>query len=68
MDLSSLLPYLTGPIGALVTLIWVVWMQRQDISELRRTVDAERRRADSAEEAARTSNNLIAGLLDRSRQ
>lgn len=68
MDITQLFPYLTGPIGALVVLIWVVWMQRKDLAELRRTVDAERRRADSAEEAARTSNQLIAGLLDRSRQ
>lgn len=68
MDITQFFPYLTGPIGALVVLIWVVWMQRKDLAELRRTVDAERRRADSAEEAARTSNQLIAGLLDRSRQ
>lgn len=68
MDPSVLFPYLTGSGGALAVLVWVVWMQRKDISELRKTIDAERRRADSAEEAARTSNQLIAGLLDRSRQ
>jgi hypothetical protein len=43
-------------------------MQRRDLAELKRTVDAERLRANSAEEAARTTNQLIAGLLDRSRQ
>lgn len=67
MDLTNLLPYLTGPAGAVAVLIWVVWMQRQDIKELRRTIQAERSRADSAEEAARTSNALIAGVLERSR-
>ena len=68
MDPSTLFPYLTGSGGALCVLVWVVWMLRRDISDLRRTVEAERRRADSAEEAARTANQLIAGLLDRSRQ
>ena len=67
MDITQLFPYLTGPIGALVVLIWWVWTLRKDVSELRRTIDAERRRADSAEEAARTANQLIAGVLERSR-
>lgn len=67
MDLTQILPYLTGPIGALAVLVWIVWMQRRDIAELRATIDAERRRADSAEEAARTANALIAGVLERSR-
>ena len=67
MDLTQILPYLSGPAGALVTLAWVVWMQRRDIAELRATISAERRRADSAEEAARTANALIAGVLERSR-
>lgn len=62
-----MLPYLTGPAGAVAVLLWWVWTQRRDIAELRRTVDAERRRADSAEEAARTANALIAGVLERSR-
>ena len=67
MDVTTLLPYLTGPAGAVAVLIWMVWLQRKDIAELRKTVEAERRRADSAEEAARTSNALIAGVLERSR-
>ena len=67
MTLTELVPYLTGPAGALIVLAWVVWTQRKDLAELHRTVDAERRRADSAEEAARTSNALIAGLLERTR-
>ena len=67
MDLAQIAPYLTGPIGALVVLVWWVWTLRRDISELRKTVDAERRRADAAEEAARTANALIAGVLERSR-
>ena len=67
MDATQLFPYLTGPIGALVVLIWWVWTLRKDLAELRGTVDAERRRADAAEEAARTANALIAGVLERSR-
>ena len=67
MDITTLLPYLTGPMGALAVLVWVVWTQRRDIAELKATIDAERRRADSAEEAARTANTLIAGVLERSR-
>ena len=63
---AELLPYITGPAAAVVVLMWVVWTQRQDIKELRRTIAAERSRADSAEEAARTVNQLISGLLDRS--
>jgi hypothetical protein len=63
VDPSVLLPYLTGPVAALVVLIWVVWMQRKDITELRRALDAERSRADSAEEAARTTNQLLSGLI-----
>ena len=67
MDATTLLPYVTGPAGAVAVLVWVVWMQRRDLAELRRTVEAERKRADSAEEAARTANTLIAGVLERSR-
>ena len=67
MDVTTLLPSLTGPVGAVAVLVWVVYMQRKDIAELRLTVEAERRRADSAEEAARTSNALIAGVLERNR-
>jgi len=65
VDPSAVIPYLTGPIGALAVLVWVVWMQRRDIAELRAVIEAERRRADAAEEAARTTNQLIAGLLER---
>jgi len=61
----DVLPLLTGPVGALAVLIWVVWMQRRDLAEQRRTIEAERKRADVAEEAARTANALIAGLLDK---
>jgi hypothetical protein len=67
MDPSALLPYLTGPIGALAVLVWVVWMQRKDLAEQRRTIEAERRRADSAEEAARAVHQLMAGLIDKAR-
>ena len=67
MDPSQVLPYITGPAAGLAVLIWVVWMQRKDIAELRKIIDAERRRADAAEEAARAVHQLMAGLIDRSR-
>lgn len=67
MDFPAVVPYLTGPVGALVVLAWWVWTQRRDINELRKIIDAERHRADAAEEAARTANALIAGVLERSR-
>ena len=63
MTAADVLPYLTGPVAAVVVLIWVVWMQRQDIKELRAEREALLKRADSAEDAARTSNALISGLL-----
>ena len=67
MDPSQLLPYITGPAAGLAVLIWVVYMQRKDITELRKTTDAERSRADAAEEAARVTHQLIAELITRSR-
>ena len=67
MDPTAILPYITGPAAALAVLIWVVWMQRKDIAELRKIIDAERRRADAAEEAARAVHQLMAGLIDRGR-
>ena len=67
MDPSQVLPYITGPAGAVAVLIWVVWMQRKDIAELRKTIDAERQRGDASEEAARATYQLVAGVLDRSR-
>jgi hypothetical protein len=68
MDTATLLPLLTGPVAGLAILVWVVWMQRRDLADLRKALDAERRRADSAEEAARTTNSLLAGLINRVRQ
>jgi len=68
LNATDVLPLITGPVGALAVLIWVVYMQRRDLSEQRRTIEAERRRADVAEEAARTANALIASLLDKSRR
>lgn len=68
MSPTDVLPLLTGPAGALAVLIWVVWMQRRDLSEQRRTIEAERKRADAAEEAARTANTLIASLLEKASQ
>lgn len=68
MDYTAILPFITGPSAAVAVLIWWVWTLRKDLSELRRTIDAERRRADAAEEAARTANALIGGVLERTRR
>jgi hypothetical protein len=65
VDPAEILPYLTGPVGALAVLIWVVWMQRQDIRELRRALDAQTTRANSAEDAARTTLATINALAGR---
>lgn len=65
MDAATLLPLLTGPSAALAVLVWVVWIQRRDLTDLRRALAAERTRADSAEEAARTTNTLLAKLMDK---
>jgi hypothetical protein len=63
---TTVVPLLTGPVAALVVLIWVVWMLRQDIKDMRRALEAERRRADSAEEAARASLTVISALTGQS--
>lgn len=65
MDAATLLPLLSGPTAAAAVLVWVVLMQRKDLADLHRALDAERKRADSAEEAARTTNTLLAGLINR---
>ena len=62
MTADAILPYLTGPAAAVVVLVWVVWMQRQDIKDLRRTNEAASKRADSAEEAARSSLEMLRAL------
>lgn len=65
MDPATLLPWLSGPVGAAAVLVWMVIMLRKDNADLHRALEAERRRADSAEEAARTTNTLLAGLISR---
>ena len=67
MDPSLVLPYITGPAAGLAVLIWVVWMQRRDIAELRKIIDAERKRGDAAEEAARATHQLLSGLVNQGR-
>ena len=62
MNLPINVTLLTGPVAALVVLIWVVWMLRSDIKDMRAALEAERRRADSAEEAARASLTVISAL------
>jgi hypothetical protein len=62
MTADVILPYLTGPAAALVILVWVVIMLRQDIKDLRRVNEAANKRADSAEEAARSSLEMLRAL------
>lgn len=64
MTVSEIIPYLTGPVAALLVLCCWVWTQRQDIADLREALKEERKRADSAEEAARTMNELLAKVLE----
>jgi hypothetical protein len=56
---TDILPLLTGPAAALVICVWVIWWLRADLKELRKTNRELARRADSSEEAARTSNALL---------
>jgi hypothetical protein len=63
MQPTDFLPYLSGPAAAVFVLVWVVWMLRRDLAELRKANEADRRRADAAEEAARTTNAILQGLL-----
>lgn len=63
-DFANIAPYLTGPVAALAVLLWVVIMLRKDNKDLRQALQDERKRADSAEEAARTMNALIEKVLD----
>jgi hypothetical protein len=65
VDPAAILPYLTGPAAAVAVLVWVVWMQRCDIRELRRALDAQATRASSAEDAARTALATINALAGR---
>ncbi len=67
MNPQDILPLLTGPAAALAVLIWVVWMQRQDIKELRKALEAERRRADTGEEAARTTLAVLTHITGQDR-
>lgn len=64
MGIAQLAPYLTGPVAALIVLIWVFILQRQDMGDLRKALEDERKRADSAEEAARTMNALLSKVLE----
>ena len=64
MSPSDILPLISGPAAAVAVLIWVVWMQRQDIKEMRRALDAANTRASVADDAARTTLaalNTLAG-------
>ena len=62
MTADVILPYLSGPAAAVVILVWFVILQRQDIKDLRRVNEAANRRADSAEEAARSSLEMLRAL------
>lgn len=62
--LAQVGPYLTGPAAALAILIWWVVLLRKDMADMRKALEDERKRADSAEEAARTMNALLSKALD----
>ena len=62
MTADAILPYLTNPAAAVVVLVWVVVMLRQDIKDLRHINEAANKRADSAEEAARSSLDMLRAL------
>jgi hypothetical protein len=63
-QLSQLAPYLTGPVAALAVLVTWIIAERRDKAELRKALEDERKRADSAEEAARTVNSLLTKILE----
>lgn len=60
---TELIPLLTGPAGAVAVLVWVVWMQRQDIKDLRRALEAQTSRGDAAEEAGRTALSFMTAYM-----
>lgn len=62
MTAADILPLISGPAAAVAVLIWVVWMQRKDIADLRRALEAERRRGDASEEAARSTLAVIRAI------
>lgn len=64
MTVDDILPLLTGPAAALVICVWVIWWLRGDLKDQRRINRELIKRADSAEEAARTANALIEKLMD----
>lgn len=63
MTVNDILPLLTGPVAALVICLWVIWWLRGDLKDQRKINVELMRRADSAEEAARTSNALMEKLI-----
>ena len=65
MTPTDFLPLLSGPAAAVVILVWMVWMQRQDIKEMRRALDAANARATVADEAARTTLAALNSLAGR---
>jgi hypothetical protein len=64
VGIAQIAPYLTGPVAALIVLAWVFILQRQDLADMKKALEDERKRADSAEEAARTMNALLSKVLD----
>ena len=64
MEFAQIAPYLTGPVAALAVLVFWVILMRKDMADMRKALEDERKRADSAEEAARTVNALLSKVLD----
>lgn len=64
MQITEIAPYLTGPVAALAILAWWIITMRKDMADLRAALEDERKRAASAEEAARTMNALLSKVLE----
>jgi hypothetical protein len=65
VTVDQLLPLLTGPVAGLAIAIWMIFMQRSDLKQKDKMIEALQRRADAAEVAASTSNALLSKLIDR---
>jgi hypothetical protein len=65
VDPGQFLALLTGSGGAVVALAWMVWMQRQDIKDMRRENTAANTRASASDEAARTTLAVLQAMADR---
>lgn len=71
MNPTDIIPLLTGPAAALAVLIWVVWMQRQEINDLRganekltQALADERKAVNETASAGAVTGRLIGAIVD----